>query len=113
MLIAPMLVEPGDFTIEDARRWIAEIPSEEVADVLCLKLLKHTPFASALADELAGSGKSMARYTGLRLKFNILNTDVRDALCYAEQLLAEETDSRCIALANQLREECLWLLDED
>lgn len=113
MLIAPMLVERDDFTIDDARRWIADIPAEEVADVLCLKLLKHLDYASSLADELAGYSDRMARYTGLRLKFNILNSDVRDALRYAEKSLGTETDKRCIALATQLKDECLWLLEEE
>ncbi|MDE5567497.1 MAG: hypothetical protein K2J12_03550 [Muribaculaceae bacterium] len=113
MLIAPMLVKQEDFTIDDARRWIADIPAEEVADVLCLKLLKHLGYAASLADELAGSSDRMARYTGLRLKFNLLNIDVRDALRYAEKALSSETDKRCITLAAQLKDECLWMLEEE
>lgn len=113
MLIAPMLVEGEEFTVDDARRWIAEIPAEEVADVLCLKLLKKLPFASELADELAASDNAMSRYTGLRLKFNILNSDVKDALRYAESVLSVETDQRCRILATQLKDECLWLLEDE
>ena len=112
MLIAPMLVERDNFAIEDARRWIAEIPAEEVSDVLCLKLLKHMPYAPALADELAESAERMSRYTGLRLKFNLLNDDPSDAMRYAEKMLTIETDDRCRTLASQLRDECLWLLEE-
>ena len=40
MLIAPMLVELDAFTLDDARRWVSDVPVREVADVLCLKLLK-------------------------------------------------------------------------
>lgn len=113
MLIAPMLIDREEFTVDDARRWIAEIPAEEVADVLCLKLLKYLPFASELADEIADSDDRMSRYTGLRLKFNILNADVKDALRYAEKALGGETDQRCRILATQLKDECIWLLEEE
>ena len=113
MLIAPMLVERDEFTIEDARRWIADIPAEEVADVLCLKLLKYLPFASELADELAESDQAMNRYMGLRLKFNILNSDLKGALRYAEKVLNSDTDQRCKILATRLKDECLWLLEDE
>ena len=112
-LMAPMLIGRDEFTIEDARRWIADVVAEEVADVVCLKLLKHLPFASDFANELAASDDRLARYTGLRLKFNILNNDVRDALRYAENALASESDQRCKNLAMQLKDECLWLLEDE
>lgn len=111
MLIAPMLVDPSSFTFDDAVRWISSIPAREVADVICLKLLRNMPYASRLAGELARSGKVMDRYTGVRLAFNIMREDIPGALAYAERMLAAETDRNCALVAGQLRDECRWLLD--
>lgn len=52
MLLAPMVYPPEKFDIEKAREWIADIPTPEVADILCLKLLKKMPWACSLAEEL-------------------------------------------------------------
>lgn len=71
MLIAPMLMPAAEFTEAEARRWVAEVPAPEVADVLCLKLLRHTPYALPLALELIDSQDVMAKYTGLRLMCNL------------------------------------------
>lgn len=111
MLIAPMLVDPSSFTFDDAVRWISSIPAREVADVICLKLLRHMPYASRVAGELGMSVKAMDRYTGVRLMFNIIREDTHGALVYAERMLDAETDGNCAMVARQLRDECRWLLD--
>lgn len=113
MLLAPMIVDREGFTIEDARRWIATIPAHEVADVMCLKLLRNVGYATDLAAELAHSSQPMARYTGVRLMFNIVHKDPKAALAFAERMLAKETDKACQTVARQLREECEFLLEGD
>ena len=80
MLAAPMIYPREEFDEATARSWCAEIPSAEVADVLCHRLLRHRPFAQDLADELLHSGSDMARYTGLRLYFNLVGTNPQKAL---------------------------------
>lgn len=86
LLIAPMLVEPSDFSIDDARRWVAEVPATEVADILCHRLLRHTPYAWELAEELIDKhDENFALYTGLRLTFNLVHTDPNRALALAER----------------------------
>lgn len=112
MLLAPMIVDRDRFTIDDARRWIATIPAHEVADVICLKLLKNVSFATELAVELAESEYPMARYTAVRLMFNLVQRDPRNALVFAEQMIAAETDNACLNVARQLQEECEFLLEE-
>lgn len=111
MLIAPQLVVEELFSEEDAHRWIADIPAFEIADVLCLKLLKRRPYAAKLAVSLSTSEEMMDRYTGLRLMFNIMPTNVELALQYAEKAIQSESDGRCRALAMQLRDECRWMLE--
>ena len=111
MLIAPMLVDRSSFDYDDAIRWISSIPAREVADVICLKLLRHMPYVTRLAGELAQSGDSLIRYNGVRLMFNIMSKDIPAALAYAEAMLATETDSNCLFVARQLRDECRWMLE--
>ncbi len=72
MLLAPMIYPREEFTKEQARRWVAEVPSAEVADILCHRLLRHMPFAAELAASFADSEVDMERYTSLRLMFNLV-----------------------------------------
>ncbi len=84
MLLAPMIYPEADYDIATARKWISEIPTAEVADILCMKLLKKRPYADSLADELMPSSSPMARYTALRLLFNRLPARATEAKSYAE-----------------------------
>ena len=65
MLLAPMLVAPDAFSKADALRWIADIPTAEVADVLCHRLLRHLPFAWELAEELCDADAFLTKAAGL------------------------------------------------
>jgi len=112
MLLAPMLVDVEAFTPDDAIRWISAVPSREVADVLCLKLLKRLPYAQALTDSLHADQNELMRYTGLRLMFNLLNVSPCDALAYARKSLETETDASNVALARSLEQECLFMIEE-
>ncbi len=71
MLLAPMLADVENFDSDTARRWCADVPCVEVADVLCHRLLRRLPYSAALADELLDSGTEMKEYTGLRIYLNI------------------------------------------
>lgn len=92
MLLAPMLVAPDAFSKADALRWIADIPTAEVADVLCHRLLRHLPFAWELAEELCDADMPFAAYTALRLAFNLVASNPSRAAAIAarfpERLLA-------------------------
>ena len=111
MLLAPMLIDAEEFTIDDARRWVAEVPAREVADVLCLKLLRREPYAAELACELQNDGRALSRYTGLRLMFNLISNHTREALDYARKAISSEDDAANLALAKSLEEECDFLLE--
>lgn len=71
MLIAPMLMPVEDFSRDLANQWIAQVPTAEVADVLCLKLLRHTDYALDLVQELLAQEGVMQKYVGLRLMCNL------------------------------------------
>jgi hypothetical protein len=72
MLIAPMLFPVDELTMEEAYTWAATAPTPEVADILCLKLLRNSPLAPSLASRLLASPEASERYCGLRLVLNLL-----------------------------------------
>ncbi len=111
MMIAPMLVDVNDFSLDDALRWIADVKAAEIADVLCLKLLRRTPYALDLADRLSHSDSKLGRYTGLRLMMNLVAADPARALDYAREVEKSETDHANIYLARQIIDEAQYLLE--
>ncbi len=105
MLLAPMLADANSFSKEDALRWIKSIPTEEVADILCHRLLRKAPWAWSLAEDLVTTPElaPYARYTGLRLAFNLVGSDPERAARLAS--LCTDTP-----LARSLAEEAEFLL---
>lgn len=71
-LIAPMLYPQNEFTADIADRWINEVPTTEVADILCHKLLRYMDFAEDLVFKYADSERVMMQYISLRLANNII-----------------------------------------
>lgn len=111
LLLAPMVYPPEQFDISTAREWISTIPTTEVADILCLKLLKKMTWACNLAEELILSDCDMSRYTALRLMFNLLPGRLAETRAYAE------TESRrgcplTAGIARNLIEEIDFLEEE-
>lgn len=79
MLLAPMLYPAAEMDRATAARWLAEAPTTEVADVLCLKLLRYVSGALHIALPAMTSPAEMTRYTALRLLFNLLILAQSDA----------------------------------
>lgn len=72
MLIAPMLFPVEQLGEEEAWEWAEGVPTPEVADILCLKLLRNYKGAAELADRLMAEADDLRRYTGLRLLLNLI-----------------------------------------
>lgn len=74
MLIAPMLFPVELLEAGEAREWLLSCPTREVADTLCLKLLRHHPAAEAIATEIIGDKEAsdLRKYAALRLLLNLL-----------------------------------------
>lgn len=110
-LMAPMLVDPTTFTIDEARQWINSLcgAAEEV-DLLCFGLLRHVPYITDLIDELADSADPVKRYTALRLAYGRVaqQPDTAYHLAVAE-LGRNETFTRPIATS--LKDEAEYLLE--
>lgn len=104
MLIAPMLYPREKFDIEDARKWIATVPTAEVCDIFCHKLLRYMNYALQIVSEIKDSENEMKRYTAIRLLFNLLPKN----LDYAYEVAKNEV-GRKSQLTEQL---CRMLIDE-
>ena len=74
-MIAPMLYPAADMDKATAMEWAKNVECEEIADVLCHRLLRKLPFAAEIAKELKRSAEPMAIYTGFRLLLNLEKTD--------------------------------------
>ena len=104
MLLAPMIYPRPEFDLGKARQWCATVPVEEVADILCHKLLRHMPYAPDLADELCSSDLEMDRYIGLRLFFNLVYQHPSRALDAARKAILDPspvTDRIAASLADE------------
>ena len=69
-MIAPMLYPAADMDKATALEWAKNVECEEIADVLCHRLLRKLPFAAEIAMVLKNSAEPMAIYTGFRLLLN-------------------------------------------
>ncbi|WP_295728487.1 DNA alkylation repair protein [uncultured Muribaculum sp.] len=68
VLLATMVMPPEEFTLDEARRWLATATSAEAIDLLCLRLLGRKPFAAQVAQECLASGEELMRYAAMRLQ---------------------------------------------
>lgn len=71
-MIAPMLYPATDMDRDTATAWAKSAECEEIADVLCHRLLRKLPFAPELAAQLQCAQEPMAIYTGFRLLLNLV-----------------------------------------
>lgn len=106
MLLAPMIMPTAAIGEEEVMRWIAESPSTEVTDVLCLRLLKRLPASVGMVGHLA-CGDDKARYTAMRLALNLVRTP--GAPLDEWERLARDEEARGVAMtrgvARQLADE--------
>lgn len=71
-MIAPMLYPAHLMNEETALQWALDIECNEIADVVCHRLLRKLPFAPTLAMRLVANADVQVRYTGWRLVLNLM-----------------------------------------
>ncbi len=71
-MMAPMLCSPDDFGWQQALEWCGSVENEEIADVLCHRLLRRLPYATRLYKHLLNGGSAMIRYVAFRLLLNLI-----------------------------------------
>lgn len=113
MLLAPMMLEAASLSRDEIDVMIREVNCTEVADVLCLKLLRKRDDALDIAKKcLDPSVRSlMTRYLGVRLLWNLVNAFPREVLRLA-LAEAETADGFTRKIAADLAEEARYLLEE-
>lgn len=67
-ILATLLMPTKEFTSDLATLWIEQLRSQEIAELLCMNLLQHVPYASDMAFQLLAEEHEMPRLCG----FNIL-----------------------------------------
>lgn len=103
MLIAPMLFPVELLEADEALAWACEVPTAEVADILCMKLLRRYAGARDVVMALAQEDMHLRRYTAMRLLLNLLQTGQADAAFAAPMLEAEEKRG-CVTTASVCRQ---------
>ena len=112
MLMAPMIYPREEFSFETACRWVSEVPTAEVGDVLCHRLLRHEDYAWQLAESMIKSSKAIERYVSLRLMFNLLPGHLDEVMAFA-QLEQAQNEPLTAVLCRQLIDEVEFLKEEE
>lgn len=114
-LMATMVCPREAFTREMAEKWVAGVDTEELADMLCFRLLRYMDGAEQWAGELYAGESRMNRYVALRLLMNLAVIGKLNDLDLAGRLAKEEdeADSRAMKLLRrQLADEVDWMKEE-
>lgn len=113
MLIAPMLFPVDSLTMEEALAWACSVPTPEVADILCLKLLRNFHAARELAEALLSEPTPMSHYTALRLLLNLVQTGKISPSAAISLMTVEESCPTPLTatLLRQLRDEIDFLAE--
>lgn len=107
-MLAPMLFPPEEIDAATALRWASEVNEREIADILCLKLLKKLPYALWLVAEINRRPTPLAAYTAMRLSLNLLPEGIEQARNLADSHASTPGLAR---LARQISEEISYLTE--
>ena len=114
LLLAPMLMKADEMQADEAIQMATSVNCTEVADVLCLKLLKKLPCAIDIARRCLDRDieDPIIRYCGVRLLWNLIPAHNAEAMQLAqiECTLGFDLSSQ---LAERLVEEINFLNSED
>jgi hypothetical protein len=114
MLIAPMLFPVEELTLEEAYSWAQSAATPEVADILCMKLLRNFAEAPRLVEMLLADEAPIAHYCALRLVLNLLQLGRIDDLGRVEAMARAEQQKASpmtASVARQLLSELAFLAE--
>ena len=111
-LLAPMLLDPKATPKSLALRWASEVNEREVADVLCLKLLRHLPYCRELIEEIASGSTPLAEYTALRLALNLVR-QAPEAARKAAEIHRTSSSAAVRHLSDRIEEELSYIFCGD
>ena len=70
-MLAPYLFPCDEMTEETALQWCNNVETTEIADILCIALLRKLPFANDLVSRTIDSENELVAYLGYRLALNL------------------------------------------
>lgn len=82
-MVAPMLYPAREFNMRQALEWCLDVENNEIADILCFRLLCRLDYAQGLYSKLLEYDSPQVRYTAFRLLLNIIligNVELNDRL---------------------------------
>lgn len=94
-MAATMLYPTEEMDIETAKTWGNEVECNEIADVLCHRLLRKLPYAYELAQEFIASQEHQVKYTGYRLILNLLLLNKIENKNELKTLINSEKEAQC------------------
>lgn len=120
MLIAPILFPVDQLSVNEAISWVAESPTPEVVDILCMKMLRNHPAAVEIAKRLLEDGTAnLAIYAAIRLVLNLLQTgkllpeEARSIIDSWEKDADVDLPPLLVSILRQYRNEMAFLTDLD
>lgn len=108
-IIAPMLCPPNDFNSEMAVSWCNSVENDEIADVLCHRLLRKLPYAVDLYKQLVNNESAQVRYVAFRLLLNLILLGKVEPTAQIKAIVESELPTATPALTvvlNSIIEEC-------
>ncbi|MDE6276953.1 MAG: DNA alkylation repair protein [Muribaculaceae bacterium] len=114
MMLAPMIFPREEFDEAHAQKWLDASPSSEITDALCHSMLRHRPYAQALAlQRLKCAKNEHDAYGALRLALNVVSRIDAEALRGAVDGLPSEIKAcpTILRLMRQLEEELEFLAE--
>ena len=73
-IFATLLYPVSDFKLDDANRWVNEIPNQEIREQVCMNLFQELDFAGILVDQWTENDDEEVRTTGYWLFARLLIT---------------------------------------
>lgn len=97
-IMASMLYPPTEFSIEEAEKWIREIPTHEIREQLCMNLLQNLPFADNLVFNWVSSDDIELRISGFWLVSRLV---ISKSECVSRLNLSNITDKAILELHSE------------
>lgn len=77
-ILATLLMPTKEFTSDLATLWIEQLRSQEIAELLCMNLLQHVPYASDMAFQLLAEEHEMPRLCGFNILARLFSRNMED-----------------------------------
>ena len=96
-ILATMLMPVEEFSSDIATLWIEQLRSQEIAELLCMNILQHVPYASDMAFQLLAEERDLPRLCGFCILAHLfsraMEPDERDINEFVDQAVCALQDN--------------------